>query len=68
VAGEEGQGGAGGMAEMAAITAAGGDGALSPEEGQALAGILETQRRAIKPLNSTPASPRWKRATRSVEP
>ena len=48
MAGEEGQGGAGGMAALAAIMAAVDDGALSPEEWQALAGILETQRRAIE--------------------
>ena len=39
---------AGLVAALAAITAAVGDGELSPEEGQAVAGILETQRRAIE--------------------
>jgi hypothetical protein len=33
---------------LAAITAAVGEGELSPEEGQAVAAILETQRRAIE--------------------
>lgn len=36
------------VAALAAITAAVGEGELSPEEGQAVATILETQRRAIE--------------------
>jgi hypothetical protein len=38
------------LAALAAITAAVGDGELSPEEGQAMATILETQRRAIETI------------------
>lgn len=36
------------VAALAAITAAVGEGELSPEEGQAMASVIETQRRAIE--------------------